>query len=61
MASYWDGIPTEKNHVKGGVSVEEIENNVNNINREMFQYITSRGSIVDGIILGGYSNRKKSR
>ena len=39
-----------KNHVKGGVPVVEKENNVNNINREVFQYIISRGSIVGGII-----------
>ena len=40
----------KKNHVKGGVPVKEKENNVNNINREVFQYIISRGSIVGGII-----------
>ena len=50
MASYQDGVPIEKNDVKGGVPVEEKENNVNNINREVFQYIISRGSIVGGII-----------
>ena len=50
MASYQDGVPIEKNDVKGGVPVEEKENNVNNINREVFQYIISRGSIMGGII-----------
>ena len=40
----------EKNHVKEGVPVEEKENNVNNINREVFQYIISGSSIVGGII-----------
>jgi len=39
-----------KNDVKGGVPVEEKENNVNNINREVFQYIISHGSIVGHII-----------
>ena len=50
MASYQDGVPIEKNDVKGGVPVEEKENNVNNINREVFQNIISRGSIVGRII-----------
>ena len=50
VASYYDGVSIEENHVKGGVPVEEKENNVNNINREVFQYIISRGSIVGGII-----------
>ena len=59
MALYYDGVPIEKNYVKGGVLVEEKENNVNNINREVFQYIISRGSIVGGIISGWCSNRKK--
>ena len=49
-ASYQNGVPIEKNHFKGGVPVEEKENDVNNINREVFQYIISRGSILGGII-----------